>query len=259
MDRRERTEVPMTEILIEMLAGWQAGIWTTMPAIIDSVNWAKRTCVAHPTVMGRFKQPNGTYKIVSMPQCLDVPIIFPQGGGYLLTFPVSPGDECLLFFASRCIDSWWQSGGVQVPAEWRMHSLSDGFAFVGVDSVPNVAPAISAGTVQLRNRAGTAYYEINGTTINVITPGPVNVNAGGNVSVTSGGNASITATGTATIKAASIKLQNAGSALKKLVNDAFISFFNTHTHGGVMAGSSSTAVPDQTAGSGQETSVVTAE
>src|SRR5260363_73502 len=49
---------------------------------------------------------------VELPLLGDVPVFFPRGGGCTLTFPVQKGDECVVVFASRCIDGWWQSGGV---------------------------------------------------------------------------------------------------------------------------------------------------
>jgi len=42
---------------------------------------------------------------------------------------VNPGDACLVIFADRDIDAWLE-GGNEKPSG-RMHSLSDGFAFVG--------------------------------------------------------------------------------------------------------------------------------
>ena len=33
-------------------------------------------------------------------------MVFPGGGGFALTFPVAAGDECLVVFASRCIDDY---------------------------------------------------------------------------------------------------------------------------------------------------------
>ena len=33
-------------------------------------------------------------------------------------------------------DSWWQSGGIGVPIESRMHDLSDGFAILAPTSQP---------------------------------------------------------------------------------------------------------------------------
>ena len=46
-------------------------------------------------------------------------------------FEVHEGDACLVIFADRDIDAWFESGEAEVPPSGRMHSLSDGFAFVG--------------------------------------------------------------------------------------------------------------------------------
>lgn len=72
------------------------------------------------------------------PPLLDVPVFFPGN----FTFPVNKGDECLVVFADACIDSWLQSGGVSTPIAARRHDLSDGFAFVGFFSKPNVSGGI---------------------------------------------------------------------------------------------------------------------
>jgi hypothetical protein len=85
---------------------------------------------------------------------VDVPVIFPRGGGCTLTFPVKAGDECLLIFADRCIDFWWQNGGVQKPVDLRMHDLSDAFAIVGPQSQAHKISGISTSAAQLRTDDG---------------------------------------------------------------------------------------------------------
>jgi predicted transcriptional regulator len=77
-----------------------------------------------------------------------------------LTFPVKAGDEVLIVFASRCIDSWWQSGGVQVPIEERMHDLSDGFAILSPTSQPKKLSSVSTSNAQLRTESGGTYIEV---------------------------------------------------------------------------------------------------
>ena len=57
-----------------------------------------------------------------LPVLKGVPVFMP------VPFTVSPGDLCLVVFADREIDSWLT--GVECKS-LRMHSLSDGFAFVG--------------------------------------------------------------------------------------------------------------------------------
>jgi hypothetical protein len=78
-----------------------------------------------------------------------------------ITFPVAAGDECLVVFASRCIDGWWQNGGVQPQALFRMHDLSDGFVFAGFRSNSKVVSAISSTKLQIRSADGANVVEVD--------------------------------------------------------------------------------------------------
>ena len=111
VDFRERYEDPNAALQCA-LDGRQAQIWTGLPGIVTSVNLAAMTVKVQPAVMGRRLFPDGTMQFVTPPAIPDVPIVFPSGGGYTLTFPIAVGDECDLHFHSRCFDAWWQSGGV---------------------------------------------------------------------------------------------------------------------------------------------------
>ena len=88
-------------------------------------------------------------------------------------------------FASRCIDAWWQSGGVGEPMEPRMHDLSDGFALVGVRSQPHrLSPAVHTGNTQLRADDGSAYVEITpGGAVTAVGPSSVTVRSGGSITL----------------------------------------------------------------------------
>ena len=141
----------------------QAKLWTSMPAMVVNVNLLKMTVDVQPTIKGIITNPDETETAVQLPLLLDCPILFPNGGGFALTFPITVGDEVLIFLASRCIDNWWLQGGVQEQAEFRMHDLSDGFAFVGPKSLPRAVPNISATAAQFRNLLGTTYIGINPT------------------------------------------------------------------------------------------------
>ena len=77
-----------------------------------------------------FHQPSsatgGGFETPLMPPLLrDVPVFMP------VPFEVNEGDACLVIFADCDIDAWFESGEAEVPESGRMHSLSDGFAFVG--------------------------------------------------------------------------------------------------------------------------------
>ena len=158
-DRRELLNDP-EEALRAALAGFQAGLWTALPGIIQSFNAAAQTVSVQPALKAKLRRPDGGVVSVTLPLLVDVPVVFTGGGGFTLTFPIAAGDEALVVFADRCIDAWWQSGGVQEPVEPRMHDLSDGFALVGVRSQARALPAVSIENVQLRSDTGEDYVEI---------------------------------------------------------------------------------------------------
>lgn len=217
MDRRERFESPQ-EAMLAMLRGWQADLWTALPGIIQSYDPATKTCTVQPTTQALINAANGAKQWINIPLLLDCPVYFPSGGGYTLTFPLQVGDECLVVFASRCIDAWWQSGKVDIQAASRMHDLSDGFVFPGVSSTPKVQPNLSTNAVQLRNNAGTVHVEIAGIAVNVVTPGSISLTA------------------------PTINLVGAVSVTGTLHNNG-VNVGSDHIHGGVTIGTSNTGGP----------------
>lgn len=146
------------------------------PGIIQSVDYEKQTCTVQLAIREQLNY-NGNLQWVDVPILPDVPFFVYSGGGYCLTLPVSPGDDCLVVFGDNCIDAWWQSGGVQNQIDHRRHDLSDGFAIVGFRSQPQAVAGFSSGSAQLRNGDGSAYIEIAGSAINIVG-GSVTINGG---------------------------------------------------------------------------------
>jgi hypothetical protein len=172
-------------------------------------------------IMANVSGPAGEVQTVPMPLLVDVPIVWPRAGGFALTFPVVAGDEVLVVFGSRCIDAWWQSGGVAVQAEARMHDLSDGFAVIGVTSQPRKLYNVSASNVQLRDDTGTTLVEIApGGLIRVAAVAGINIEAP-TVNITA---------------SAGINLDSANVTIGGIV-------FGTHRHSGVKSGPDNTGGP----------------
>lgn len=96
-----------------------------------------------------------------LPMLTDVPVQFPRGGAFVMTFPVTPGDECLIIFAERCIDGWFASGQSSIPLDYRLHDLSDGFALVGFSSLPRAIPDYAMDAVMMRTLDGSAYFKLD--------------------------------------------------------------------------------------------------
>lgn len=144
-----------------------------MPGIIQSFNVGAVTATVQMAIKGIVQDQAGKSQFVNLPLLVDVPVFFPRGGNCTLTFPVAKNDECLVVFASRCVDGWFQSGGIQAPVQPRMHSMSDGFALVGFFSQATKISSISTTTAQLRSNDGSTYVEVNpaGQIVNVVAPG----------------------------------------------------------------------------------------
>jgi len=199
----ERTELlnDNEEAMREILEGHQVGLWTALPGIVQSVDLTAMTCEVQPSLQAVVTNLNGVDSVVNLPLLVDVPIVFPSAGGFTITLPIAAGDEVLVVFSARCIDAWWQSGGVQQAMEARMHDLSDGFAIPGPRSLPRKVPAISSTALQIRNDAGTTYLELSADgKVKIVTPSEIDIT--GDINVTG----TIHATGD--VLAGSVSLKN---------------------------------------------------
>lgn len=211
------------EVYDSILKGAKQSIRVSMPGVIKSFDPETVTCVVEVSIyipkpesaegksIDRLAQDNVFYPLI-----LDAPVIFPRGGGCTLTFPVSAGDECLVIFADRCIDFWWQNGGVQNGSRGRMHDYSDAFVIPGPQSQAKKISGISTTSAQLRTDDGSSFIELApGGAVNITSPqitfnGPLQVNG------------TITSTGDQTA---------AGISQTR------------HTHSGVESGGSNTGAP----------------
>jgi hypothetical protein len=99
------------------------------------------------------------------PPILGCPLVTVQGNlsaPVAVVMPVAVGDKCLLFVADRCLDNWKLSGAPAPLPNLRMHDISDGFAFVGVNPVAALATFMSAGEGGIASQ--TAKVAINPVT-----------------------------------------------------------------------------------------------
>jgi hypothetical protein len=51
--------------------------------------------------------------------------------------PILPGDECLILFNDRNIDSWFNGGTATVPNNILLHDMGDAIVLIGLHSLPN--------------------------------------------------------------------------------------------------------------------------
>jgi hypothetical protein len=153
------------EAINSVVDGKQPKVWTSIPGIIESFDPDAVTCTATPAIMYQQRDENDKVSFHPITLLTDIPVIFPRGGGYTLTFPIAKGDECELRFQCRNIDSWWQSGGIQQPQTPRLHDISDAMAYVGPQSQAKKISGISTTTAQLRSDSGATFVEVSSDTI----------------------------------------------------------------------------------------------
>lgn len=150
---------------------------TCLPGVIVAFDPEKQTAQVQPTIQRIFTEKGA----VNLPVCVDVPVQFPGGGDFFLTFPVKAGDECILWFSERAIDNWHMTGGTAPPAEYRLHDLSDGMAMVGLNNQLKKIPEFNPADVELRDRDRTVRVTMkhDGTIENVNPIGNTTLTAAG--------------------------------------------------------------------------------
>lgn len=143
--------------------GREAMLWTALPGIVQSFDPVAMTCEVQPAIQGKMRLEDGGVEVVNLPLLLDCPVVFPRGG-------------------------------VQPPAETRMHDLSDGFVIPGPYSQPQVIPDVSTTAVELRTDDRNARVSIfpSDHLIEVETVGNMIGTIGGTVTIEAGGDVSLT-------------------------------------------------------------------
>lgn len=128
----------LTPDLDDVLAGLRNSIFANLNCIqigkIESVNLQEQTA----EIQIQIKRRKANDNIINYPLLVDCPIVVMQGGGAFLEFPIKKGDYCLVLFNDRSIDEWWSTVNVVEPRNRRKHSLSDGFALVGINPKTSV-------------------------------------------------------------------------------------------------------------------------
>lgn len=210
-------------------------VHTCLPAIVTKVTPATQLIDAQITIKRKLAGV-----LADLPLLVNVPIRFFKSTTFSITFPIEVGDNVMIIFSERSIDTWLTEGGVQNPFDIRKHSLSDAFALPMMyhqkDVIPNFSPTnmeiktnsgdtkiiikaseeieiVTIGPAAIKSSGADVAVESTGGDVNVTASGDVNVESTGDVNVEStGANVNVTALGAATIDSPNIKLGAAAAA-----------------------------------------------
>lgn len=91
------------------------------------------------------------------PPLIEVPVYFAGGSKYMIEHQIDPGDEGIVLFSQRCIDGWFNTGGVGENPIGRFHDYADAMFLPGMRSQPNAIKSFANNGVRMRDAAGANY------------------------------------------------------------------------------------------------------
>lgn len=196
--------------LTEMAEGAVNSIHTAIPGTIESFDSGTCQATVKPSMM--YKKPNG--ETIGYPSISGVPVYFPNGNmqDASISWPVKPGDGCLLIIAEQALDYWMYGRETDTDLHF---DLTNSIAIPGLFVNPGAAVKRAQTEDAVVIIVGSTQVAISEDKVDVI--GDVAIK--GNVTV----QGSITVTG-GDVVADGISLKN-------------------HRHGGVTSGGSQTSTP----------------
>lgn len=202
------------------------------------VAWDGKTATVRPSMPRALA--NGSE--LAAPQIVSVPVLFPTGlgGSAMISLPLQPGDDVLLYFSEVALDSWI-SGSDAAPDDPRRFDMSDCFA------APMLRPTVAAAdTANLRLLCGASSFvmspsgevTLNASKFQVNAPqsefsavvtAQGQINGNGGMAIQGGNGAEFTG-----------DVRHHGGKLSS--NGVIV---DEHTHGGVQSGGDNTGEPNK--------------
>lgn len=102
-------------------------VHTALPGIIKSYDPTTNKATVQPALNRNYLSGE-----MALPVLQNVPVMFPGGSNFNITFPINEGDYVLLLFSERSIDLWKSVGGQVTPKDPRKFDLSDAIAIPGL-------------------------------------------------------------------------------------------------------------------------------
>lgn len=173
--------------IFQALHQFECDLRVAIPAIVVSFDPAKQTVSVQPAIQEVIREQ--ALPVIKTIDILDdVAVCFPRAGGWSLTLPIQPGDECLLVFADMAYDHWHENGGVQKQPDGKLyrHDIGDAIAIFGISSLPRALDNYSTNSAQLRSDDGSVVVDlapaaatITAPEVNIVSPAVTIASSGG--------------------------------------------------------------------------------
>jgi hypothetical protein len=185
-----------------------SSIRVALPCRVESFDSVNQTVDLTPAI--KDVTPLGEY--TDAPMLIGVPVQFPGGSQFSITFPLAAGDEGLCIFSDSDISTWAIEGGIVNPNTPRQHHVADAVFIPGIRSTAHKLGEFKTDAIVVGKQGDVG----------------VRVSAG---KVELG------------VKHSETAIKHVAYAEDvKAALDAIVATFNTHVHSGVATGVGSSAV-----------------
>lgn len=184
------------EGLEKCLSEWiRYAIHTALPGIIDTFDLTTRRARVRIAIEA-LDQDDKCFEAAPL---LNVPVIFPAGAGGMLLFELQRGDSVWIMFSERGLQTWKEKFELSPPYPVHFFSQSDAVALPGFGPSGNASPVQDTG-IMMQTQNGDLSVRITENKIVLDVPDGMEIQIGD------------------------------GEATSKLLTDAFLAMFNSHTH-----------------------------
>src|SRR5690554_3610594 len=122
----ERNEITLEALLGKAVRAQVASMETGLSAVVLDYDAVTQTARVQPTPKRYFKDGSSE----NLPSLAGVPVMFPSGAGFAITWPLKKGDPVWLAFSGRPFDAWLTTGDAEADEPTRRRfSMTDCVAF----------------------------------------------------------------------------------------------------------------------------------
>lgn len=126
------TTPDLADVITDGVEGRMIDVMTSTIGIVQKYDPATDTVDVNLPIMHPVNE-DGDVAYQQLPVLPSLPIAWPQGGGFVLTFPLKKGDAVLVIFTHDDPGLWRETGAPQtIPTQLQRHSLAHGFVIPGV-------------------------------------------------------------------------------------------------------------------------------
>lgn len=145
----------MEEVLRAAIGDRLSAVRTAFVAEVKAWDAATQTASVRPVVRRRVPIPGGDPAIVREAELRRVPVVYPGGAGFTVSFPLAAGDYVLCVCAERSHDEWRATRAPDVtPQDARRHDAADAFAIPLNISTGTRRPSADADDLVIAHRTG---------------------------------------------------------------------------------------------------------